>query len=214
MKKPNVHDPDYWVEELMPLLVDIDFALRIGVPEAHRFFTEFHKKAINRPVLSNLIRYHALEYLWSRGFDRTTAKEEDADGWGMRGLPNNGIELVFKQSCVRLRKGIDPPYPTTAAAEDFYQQALFGELDQGIVTNLLILFNLDAKLQYDGKLRLMRPQRLNSKRKLVKCDWSRTVEPQSVDLTRSVLPEYKHNTDLPFDGSDAQEGTGTDSNGD
>jgi hypothetical protein len=120
MLKPNINDPDYWVEELMPLLTDIDFALKVGVPKAHSFFTDFHKKPVNRPVLSNLIRYHTLEYLWAQGFDNSTAKEEGEDGWGLRGLPNNGIELLYKQGCVRLRKGIDPPYPTTVASEDFY----------------------------------------------------------------------------------------------
>jgi hypothetical protein len=205
MLKPNVQDPEFWVEELMPLLTDIDFALKIAVPKAHGFFTHFHKKPINRPVLSNLIRYHALEYLWAQGFDHTTAKEEGADGWGLQRLPNNGIELLYKQSCIRLRKGIDPPYPTTGASEDFYQQALFGELDRGVVTNLLIMFNLDANLQYDGKLRLMRPEKLNARRKLVKCTWVRTVELQSVDLTQAVSPEYQHASELPLDEMNKQE---------
>jgi len=212
MFKPDVRDPDYWVDELMPLLTDIDFGLRLAVPQAHSFFTKFHKKPVNRPVRSNLIRYHALEYLWSQGFD--SAKEEGSDGWGLQKLPNNGIELLYKQSCVRLRKGIDPPYPTTAASEDFYQQALFGELDHGVITNLLIMYNLDADLQYDGKLRLMRPEKLNAKRKLVKCSWSRTVEPQSVDLARAVAPEYQHTSELPLDDAEKKDKTGTDNDGD
>jgi len=72
---PNtVHDPDFWVQELDPLLKELDFAIQIAVPKAHKFFSEYHKKPINRPLLSNLIRYHALEYLWSHGFDMASAK--------------------------------------------------------------------------------------------------------------------------------------------
>jgi hypothetical protein len=94
----HVHDPEYWLQELEPLLKELDFAFQVSVPKAHQFFTDYHKKPVNRPLLSNLIRYHALEYLWSHGFDTDTAKEEGAEGWGFRGLPNNGIELLYKQS--------------------------------------------------------------------------------------------------------------------
>jgi hypothetical protein len=201
----NVHDPDYWVNELMPLLKEIDFALQISVPRAHQFFTEYLKKPMNRPLLSNLIRYYALEYLRSRGFD--DAQEEGADGWDFRGLPNNGIELLYRQGCIRIRKGIDPPYPTTTSSEDFYQQKLFDEIDSGIQTNLLVLFNLDATLQYDGKLRLMRPEKLNAKKKLVKCDWSRTIQIDAADVSTPVPSQYMHPPELPLgvNGSDSKE---------
>jgi len=112
------------------LLRELDFAFRVGVPKAHLFFTDYHKKPVNRPLLSNLVRYHALEYLWSRGFN--DAKEEGDDGWGLHGRPNNGIELLYKQSCTRVRKGIDPRYPTTTASTEFYQQKLFEEMEQGL----------------------------------------------------------------------------------
>jgi hypothetical protein len=148
--RPNLHDPEYWSNELEPLLKDLDFAFHLAVPQAHRFFTDWRKKKVNRPLLSNLIRYHVLEYLWTRGFDGATAKEDEGDGWGLRGLPNNGLEILYRQSCIRVRKGIDPPFPNTASAENFYQQKLFeASGDEGVLTNLLILYNLDASLQYD-----------------------------------------------------------------
>jgi len=84
------------------------------------------------------------------------------------------------------------------------------------VTNLLVLFNLDSSLQYDGKLKLMRPMRLNTKKKVVKCEWSATVELRTVDLSRPVGPEYQHGKDLPISGQDdlgqqdGSEQTGTD----
>lgn len=199
----NLHDAEFWIGELQPLLKDLDFAFRLAVPRAHLFFSDFHKKPINRPLLSNLIRYHALEYLWSQGFDN--AREEGDGNWGFRGLPNNGIELLYRKSCIRVRKGIDPPYPTTSSSEDFYQQRIFEEIDSGIVTNLLVLYNLDSQLQYDGKLRVMRPEKLNSKRRLVKCDWHRTLELNTVDLSRPVAPEYMHGRDLPLDRDSHQE---------
>jgi hypothetical protein len=207
----NLHDPDFWLQELDPLLRDLDFAFQLAVPQAHRFFTDFHKKQINKPLLSNLIRYHALEYLWSQGFDKSNAKEEEGDGWGFRGLPNNGIELLFRQSCIRVRKGIEPPYPTTDSSEDFYQQELFQEEERGVVTNLLVLYNLNSKLEYDGNLRLMRPVKLNSKRRIVKCDWQATVQRRNADIGHQVPPEYMHGKDLPFgDEAESMKKTGTD----
>jgi hypothetical protein len=218
MLPKRVHDPDYWIEELDPLLRDLDFAFRLAVPKAHSFFTDFHKKQINRPVLSNLIRYHTLEYLWSQGFDTNSAKEEGGDdGWGLRGLPNNGIELLYKNSCIRVRKGIDPPYPTTISSQEFYQQRLFQEgIDSGVVTNLLILYNLNVALQYDGDMKLMRPIRLNAKKKSVKCEWSKAIDFRGVDLSRTVPPQYAHGSELPLSGpqdsarEDTDTRTGTD----
>lgn len=203
----EVHDPDHWVQELGPLLKELDFSFQVAVPRAHTFFTDFHKKPVNRPLLSNLIRYHALEYLWGKGF--SSAKEESSDGWDFRGLPNNGIELLYKQSCIRVRKGIDPPYPTTGSSEDFYQQRLFEEIDHGIVTNLLILYNLDGDLQYDGKLQLMRPERLNPKKKIVKCEWKRTIAMTALNVAAPISPNYMHGSDLPLDDTEIKTDTGT-----
>jgi len=198
MAIPNdVHDPDLWVELLKPLLLELDFAFQIAVPKAHQFFTNYHKKPVNRPLLSNLIRYHALEYLWSSG--HSDAKEEDEDGWGFRGLPNNGIELLYQQSCIRVRKGIDPPYPTTGNAEDFYRQKLFQEMESGVKINLLILYNLNSQLQYDGKLSILRPVKLIKKMKKVTWDWRRTVTPSEFSVMKPVAPEYMHATDLPME---------------
>src|SRR5215472_1793667 len=154
---PDVNDPDYWLQELEPLLRELDFALRVAVPKAHNFFTDYEKKPINRPLLSNLVRYYTLSYLWANGYNAKEEGEGDADSWGMRGLPNNGIELIFRQSCIRVRKGVEPPCPMTASSRDFYQQVLFDEAGTGIVTNLLVLFDLDGELQYDGNMRLVRP---------------------------------------------------------
>ena len=213
---PNVHDPDYWLSELDPLLRDLDFAFRLAVPQAHLFFTDWRKKKVNRPMLSNLIRYHVLEYLWTQGFDTATAKEDEGDGWGLRGLPNNGIELLYRQSCIRVRKGIDPPYPNTTSAENFYQQKLFEESgDSGLITNLLILYNLNSKLQYDGKLLLMRPTKLNARKKTVKCDWVKSVEIRSVDPSRVIPADFMHGRELPFGNEQVEqqnEKTGTDDN--
>jgi hypothetical protein len=47
---PNiVHDPDYWHEELKPLLYEVDLALQDAVPKAHAVFTNHIKKNVNRP---------------------------------------------------------------------------------------------------------------------------------------------------------------------
>ena len=166
-------------------------------------------------MLSNLIRYHALEYLWSHGY-ADAAEEKGVDGWGFRGLPNNGIELIYKGSCIRLRKGIDPPFPTTIASKDFYQQALFEELDSGVETNLLVLFNLDKKLQYTGELRLLRPTGIVKRRKLVSIDWAKSVRFEGLDLGKTIQPTYAHDKELPLGtGQDEseeakQKRTGTD----
>jgi hypothetical protein len=60
----------------------------------------------------------------------------------------------------------------------------------------------------------MRPEKLNKRRKVVKCSWVRTVEPQGVDLSRVVAPEYQHTTELPLDDKQKKEKTGTDNDGD
>lgn len=198
---PNLHDPDYWLEELEPLLRELDFAFQVAIPKAHKFFTDYHKKPVNRPLLSNLIRYHALEYLWSKGYNDAKEEGDDPDGWGLRGLPNNGIELLYKQSCIRVRKGIEPPCPMTAAAKNFYQQRLFAEAIAGVVTNLLVLYSLSADLQYGG-MQLMRPVKLlrgkNGSPK-VKCDWSQTVVfGATVDLNKPIPVKYSLNPDLPL----------------
>jgi hypothetical protein len=208
----TVHDPDYWLQELEPLLKELHFAFSLAVPKAHEFFTVFRKTRVNRPLLSNLIRYHALEYLWSHGYSE--AREESVDDWGLRGLPNNGIELLYKRSCIRVRKGVDPPYPTTESSEDFYQQKLIEEIDAGIDINLLVLYNLDADLKYDGKLSLLRPTTLNRRTKKVRWEWRKTIMPESVNLTQAIASEYMHGGDLPLDESasdtDSNPKTGTD----
>jgi hypothetical protein len=214
---PNVHDPDYWHEELRPFLVDLDFALQLAVPKAHKFFSSYEEKPVNKPLLSNLIRYYVLEYLWSRGHN---AKESDPDGWGMRSLSNNGIEVLYKRSCIRIRKGLEPPCPMTSSAQDFYQQSLFEECgEDSVVTNLLILWNLRYDLQYSGDMHIVRP--VNGDAKTVVCDWSKRVVlgKASIDPECVVPSEYALPTELPLDPSiqsedededEDEEGTGTD----
>ena len=217
---PNVHDPEFWHEELQPLLIDLDFALNVAVPKAHAVFSEHLKKPVNRPLLSNLIRYFVLDYLWSRGH---SAAEIDPDTWGMRRLPNNGIEVIFRRSCIRIRKALEPPLPMTASAQDFYQQLLSEEFnDTSVATNLLILWNLNAKLEYAGDMRLIRP--VNGTPRAVQWDWAKKVVLTSVDPGRVVTPEYSQPTDLPITREgDEQIGasedntkpaTGTNGNGD
>lgn len=213
---PNVHDPEYWHEELQPLLVDIDFALRLAVPKAHTFFAEYVKKPINRPLLSNLIRYFVLDYLLGQG--RDAVEFGDPDSWGLRSLSNNGIEITYRRSRIRFRKGIEPPCPTTISAQDFYQQWLSEEFTQdGVVTNLLILWNLDAQLQYSGDLRLIRP--VDGNRQFAEWEWSKRVALTAVDPGRVIGPDYSLPSELPLDPSqpsqdleddEETEGTGTD----
>jgi hypothetical protein len=74
-------------------------------------------------------------------------------------------------------------------------------MDAGIVTNLLVLYNLDSSLQYDGKLRVARPLKLNPKKKFVKCEWSKIFKLHAVeDVTKPVSPEYMHASELPITG--------------
>src|ERR1039457_5988292 len=123
---PNVHDPEFWHDELQPLLVDLDFALRVATPKAHAVFDDYLNKPVNRPLLSNLIRYFVLDYLKSHGHSAAEI-EDDLDAWGLHGLPNNGIEISDKRACMRIRKGTEPPCPNTRSQRDFYQQWLWAE---------------------------------------------------------------------------------------
>lgn len=209
---PKLKDPDYWLGELEPLLREIHFGLKIAVPKAHGFFADYLKKPINKPLFSNLIRYYTLDYLWASGYH--TAKEEDdrdSDAWGMRRLANNGIEIVYRQSCLRVRKGIEPPLSTTKTQNDFYQQVLFEDSDR-IITNLMLLFDLNSKPLYDGSMRLVRP--VGETRKAVKLQWAATVKLETVDPAALVSHDYSKPEDLPLDvqadaADESKEPTGT-----
>jgi hypothetical protein len=217
MLPSSVHDPDFWLEELDPLLKEITFAFQLAIPKAHAFFTDYVKKPINGPMLSNLIRYYALEYLQQNKLD---AKDEpEPDGWYRRGLSNNGIELLYRRSCIRIRKGIEPPCPSTETAQDFYQQLLDGMGNapgySGIATNLLVLWNLDSNKQLEG-LKLVRPTAGTSK--FVAWDWMVTVPSPVLNLEQKISPEYVNPSELPLDqpsgdeiqGDNKKDKTGTD----
>jgi hypothetical protein len=175
----------------------------LAVPQAHRFFAEYERKPINGPMLSNLIRYYALEYLKSR---KHNAHEEPIpDSWGMRGLSNNGIELLYKRSCIRIRKGSEPPFPATDSSQEFYQQ-VFNYEDapgySGILTNLLVLWDLGTDQQFSG-LKLVRP--VDGGIKFAKWDWLVAVPKPVLSLDSQVSAEYMHAQELPLDPSESYE---------
>lgn len=209
---PDIHDPEYWLEQLSPLLNELQFAFASAVPKAEEFFRVFKNRSrINRPLYSSLVRYEVLEYLTAKGYnaiDEVPTVDGPIEGCGLRHLPNNGIELRFQASCIRIRKGTEPPCPHTGASQDFYQQSLdFGDAAAGIVTNLLVLWDLDDKLQFCG-LRLVRP--VNGGPKFVEWDWQKTVPIATVSPTDVVTPQYGRDPELPYSDSDRQELTGTD----
>jgi hypothetical protein len=215
---PDVHDPEYWLQELRPLLDELYFAFQAALPTALQFFDVFRKKPINGPVLSNLIRYEVLEYLRGRGI---SAHEDDSDidaigpldGCGMNSLPNNGIELVFRNSCIRLRKGSEPPRPTTDSQIEWYQQLLPFQEEDGvfIATNLLVLWYGEGQRNFTG-LKLLRTKNVRGSR--VQCDWMIDVPAPPVSASENVRSEYRRSPDLPLDGrEDSDErssDTGTD----
>lgn len=201
MELPNVHDKEYWLQELRPLLDELHFAFRTALPKALEFFDVYRKKPINGPLLSNLIRYEVIEYLKSHGI---SAREEDdaivgpLDGCGMNSLANNGIELIYRGSCIRLRKGTEPPMPTTDSQKDWYQQRLF-EDDASILTNLLVLWYSDGQRKFGG-LTLLRTKRVL--RKSVACDWRSHVDSPPLVLNVEVGHEYSSGYDLPLSQED------------
>jgi hypothetical protein len=88
----------------------------------------------------------------------------------------------------------------------------------GVVTNLIVLFDLNSSLGYDGDMELIRPRRGNPR--LVKCHWRKGVILQGVvDPRFLVSPEYSKPEDLPLDepnrerSGENENQTGTD-NGD
>lgn len=206
---PNIHDPEYWVEELRPLLDEVQFAFQLAVPRAHDFFVSYERAEINRPLLSNLIRYYALTYLQSKGY---SAWDEASlsDKWAMRGLSNNGIEIVYRRCCLRIRKGIEPPCPATATSQDFYQQRFQYQeepVPDGVINNLLVLWNLTSTLQYEG-IKLARPT--GGDIDYAQWDWLKSVPAMRAKINHPVPPEYARDTELPLDGRDETDsGTGT-----
>jgi hypothetical protein len=60
----------------------------------------------------------------------------------------------------------------------------------------------------------MRPVKLNSKKKTVKCDWVTTIENLTIDPNRVIPSEFMHGQELPFDRDEEQRddktGTGDD----
>lgn len=196
LPKP-LHDPDYWLDELGPLLKEVQFAFQLACPQALRFFAEYRKTKVNGPLLSNLIRYYALDYLTVRGYN---PHEEPTDAaWYMRGLSNNGIELLYRNACIRIRKGLEAPIPMTASSQDFYQQVLpfWDELEQRqVVSNLLVLWNVDERISFSG-LKLLRP--VDGHAKGVRIDWQVNVPLISINVSEVVESEYMNSSELPLD---------------
>jgi hypothetical protein len=170
--------------------------------------------------LSNLIRYDVLEYLKSHGISARELDEPEGagpiEGCGINPLPNNGIELIYKSSCIRIRKGVDPPMPTTDSQKGWYQQELglvFEDGSPAAITNLLVLWYSCDPRTFAG-LKLIRTKRVL--RKSVACDWEIEVPPPPIPLSTPILPDYSRGSDLPLEQSGEQEeaddldGTGTD----
>jgi hypothetical protein len=219
MEKPDVHNPDYWLRELRPLLDELYFAFQAALPSALKYFDEYRNKPINGPVLSNLIRYEVLEYLKGHGISAREESDGDEvgplDGCGMNPLPNNGIELMYRGSCIRLRKGMEAPMPTTETQKGWYQQALPFEVDgenetTETFTNLLILW-YSAGYRTFGGLKLLRTKGVG--KKSVICDWESPVTAPLIPMSNVVPSEYSNDPDLPLDqcgDSDSFGDTGTD----
>jgi hypothetical protein len=216
LELPDVHDPEYWLQELRPLLNELHFAFQTALPSAVDYFEEYRRKPINGPVLSNLIRYEVLEYLKSHGISAREEREPEGigplDGCALNSLPNNGIELFYRGSCIRLRKGLEPPMPTTETQKEWYQQELGLVYEDGspaTLTNLLILWYSDGARKLIA-LKLLRTKRVL--RKSVACDWEIPVPAPEIPIDRVIPSEYSRGSDLPLDGSDDIEETGTDDN--
>lgn len=196
------------------MLDELHFAFEVAFPRALEYFEIYRKKPVNGPLLSNLVRYEVLEYLKAHGI---SAREEDEsteigplDGCGMNPLPNNGIELVYRGSCIRLRKGVEVPMPTTDTQRDWYQQELpFDDNGPIAVTNLLILWRSDGQRKFAG-LKLLRTKRVL--RKSVACDWEVDVSRPSIIPTETIPSEYGKDSELPLLQPD-QEATRQDSTG-
>ena len=196
-------EPDFWHEELKPLLMELDLALQNATPKAHKVFSDHLQKPVNRPLLSNLIRYFTLEYLKSANYEASDLEDDDA--WALRNLSNNGIEIVYRGSRIRIRKGVDPPCPSTGASRDFYQLVLFEDLEKGQVEiNILVLWNLSKELLYESEMYLIKPSKGN--RKYVKWSWRISVVLGApIDLAGPVEPEYMHSSELPVDPNEVDE---------
>jgi hypothetical protein len=212
----DVHDPEYWHAELRPLLVELDLALQSAVPKAHDVFVSHLKKPVNRPLLSNLVRYFVLEYLKAANIDARDLEEDE--GWALKNLSNNGIEILYRGSCIRFRKSMDPPAPSTEAGKNFYQQVLSQEFGT-VVINILILWNLNSSLQYVGEMYIVRLIRVRGRK--VKYEWRKAVDLSVINISEPVEPEYVLPADLPIGNADEPErdqpgdeererGTGTD----
>lgn len=214
MEIPDVHDPEHWLRELRPLLDEIYFAFQVALPTSLKYFNEYRRKPINGPLLSNLIRYEVLEYLKGRGIsahEEPGGEAEPLDGCGLNSLPNNGIELVYRGSCIRLRKGLEPPMPTTLVQEEWYQQYLpFEDGGPTTITNLLILWYSNGQRELAG-LKLLRTKGVG--RKSVVCDWEVNVPAPYIPISGVIPPEYSKDPDLPL-GPDSKDldDTGTDGN--
>lgn len=191
----------------MPLLQEIDTGLRHAVPKAKAFFETYQKKPINRPLLSNLIRYFTLEYLRAHGKEASEEENESDGSWGFEGLSNNGIEIHYRNSRIRLRKGVEAPMPNTHSSLQFYQQVFPEMEDTQIYANLIVLWNLNAKLEYDSDMQLIRTKGLSRNKKEVTYIFRHKVVLTGVDLTRVVESEYSLPSELPMTDTTAKTGT-------
>jgi len=207
-------EPEFWAARLEPLLRELSLGISLAVCAAHRFFKA---QKFNRVTFSCLIRYYLLVFLQARHFDPS---EEDDDwvGWDTRQLSNNGIELRYNGSCIRIRNASGMPAPITASTRDFYQQVLFVDKDWEPVINLLVLFKLTPEMQYDGTLRLVRPSTGDESH--ANFEWDHKVKYPVLDPAEVVLPEYMRPPELPFEMNAEDDpnlfgdDTGTDPDGD
>ncbi len=133
----DIPDPDETVDSLLPLVPVTYGALEHGVAKAHAYF-EHEGEAIEPFTFAQITRFQARLHLTRVGRLRV---EFDYDE-----LANNGLEIHYNSSPIRLRKAFrgGAPLPGSFAMENFHAQtlALFSDAEVPVRPNLILLWDV------------------------------------------------------------------------